>query len=163
MGRIVRLTESDLARIVRRVINEQVTTPIIDGGIGRDLREYVAVYSQPTVTGGSGYKGVITAQVKFSGMRFGFDGKLVAKGNIVLYAGCGKPLDGRMMNPANLSPRSSSDVFEGGSTYVFSKGGVVDKAVRAFCAKSGQPSSQTAGGVMPDLLAGVKAAAAEVK
>ena len=44
-----------------------------------------------------------------------------------------------------MSPRSSADVFEGGSVYVFGRGSVVDKMVRNFCQAKGQPSSTTAG------------------
>jgi hypothetical protein len=162
MSRIVRLTESDLARIVRRVINEQITTPIIDGGYSDDLRQYAAVFSQPTVVAGkdlpsSTGKPKKTATISFNGVRFGGDGKMVAKGSISLYGICGMEA-----NPAFLSPQSSYSLFEGGSAYQFSKGGIVDRSVRKFCAQVGQPSSPNAGRVMPDLLASVKAAAAKV-
>jgi hypothetical protein len=162
MKKIIRLTESDLTRIVRRVIEEQKTQPIVDAGYSRDMQGYVVAFSQPTVMAGTGHRGIVTAQVKFNGLRFSNNGDVVVKGGIVLYAGCGKVVDGIEANPANLSPRSSADIFEGGSTYVFSKGGVVDKAVRAFCESKGQPNSQNAGGVM-DVVSGAKKAMALVK
>jgi len=140
MKRIVRLTESDLARIVKRVISEQKTPPVVDAGYSRDMQGYAILFSQPTVAGGSGHKGTVTAQVKFNGVRINSNGSPVTKGNITLFAACGPNA-----NPANLSPRSSADIFEGGSTYVFGKGGVVDKAVRSFCQSNGQPSSPTSG------------------
>ena len=160
MGRIVRLTESDLARIVRRVINEQITTPIIDGAYSSDLRQYAVVFTNPTVVAGKDIPsgGIKTATVSFNGMRFGGDdGKMVAKGTISLYGICGQ-----RANPANLSPAGSYALWEGGSAYQFSKGGVIDLAVRKFCAAVKQPSSPNAGNVMPNLLASVKAAAAKV-
>lgn len=140
MKKIVRLTESDLVKIVKRVIEEQTTPAVVDAGYSRDMQDYAVVLSQPTISGGSGYKGKITAQVKFNGVRIKDNGSTVTKGNIVLYAGCGPEA-----NPANLSPRSSADLFEGGSTYVFGRGGVVDKMVRDFCKSKGQPSSPDSG------------------
>lgn len=155
MKKIVRLTESDLVNIVKRVIKEQKTQPIVDAGKARtSTLGWAILFTQPTVTGGSGYKGEATAQVKFNGIRFNDGGTILRKGPIVLYASCGSkdasknPGGGTTQNPANLSPVSSADIYAGGSTYVFSKGGVVDKAVRAYCASVGQPSSPTAGAVM---------------
>ena len=140
MKKIVRLTESDLVNIVKRVIEEQTTPAVIDAGYSRNMQDYAIVLSQPTIAGGSGYKGTVTAQVKFNGVRIKDNGSPVTKGNIVLYAACGPSA-----NPGALSPRSSADVFEGGSTYVFGRGSVVDKMVRNFCQSKGQPSSPTAG------------------
>jgi hypothetical protein len=159
MGRIVRLTESDLARIVRRVINEQITAPIIDGGYSDDLRQYAVVFTDPTVVAGKDIPsgGIKTATVSFNGVRFGTDNKIVAKGTISLYGICGQ-----RHNPGFLSPAGSYALWEGGSAYKFSKGGVIDRAVRKFCAAVKQPSSPNAGDVMPNLLASVKAAAAKV-
>jgi len=169
MKKIIRLTESDLTRIVKRVIEEQKTQPIVDAGKSRtSTLGWAILFSQPTVTGGSGYKGEATAQVKFNGIRFNDTGNILRKGPIVLYASCGSkdasknPGGGTTQNPANLSPVSSADIYAGGSTYVFSKGGVVDKAVRAFCASKGQPNSQNAGGVM-DVVSGAKKAMELVK
>jgi hypothetical protein len=162
MKKIIRLTESDLTRIVKRVIEEQKTQPIVDAGYSRDMQGYAIALSQPTVAPGSGHRGVATAQVKFNGMRIKNNGEVVVKGGIVLYAGCGKEIDGVSQNPANLSPRSSADLFEGGSTYVFSKGGAIDKAVRAYCDSKGQPSSPSAGSPM-NVVAGAKEAMALVK
>ena len=154
MKKIIRLTESDLTRIVKRVIEEQKTQPIVDAGKSRtSTLGWAILFSQPAVTGGSGYKGEATAQVKFNGIRFNDSGDILRKGPMVLYASCGSkdasknPGGGTTQNPANLSPRSSADIYEGGSMYTFSKGGVVDKAVRAYCASVGQPSSPTSGGV----------------
>ena len=150
MKRIVRLTESDLARIVKRVISEQTTPPMVDAGLNSDSQNYAILLSQPTVTPGSGYKAstktFVTAQVKFNGMIIkSTDGEVIQKGNIVLYAGCGESKT-TSPNPAALASSASSNVFEGGSLYVFGKGGAVDKAVRAFCASKGEPSSELAGG-----------------
>lgn len=140
MKKIVRLTESDLVNIVKRVIEEQTTPAVIDAGYSDDMKDYAIVLSQPTITGGSGYKGKVTAQVKFNGVRIKEDGSPVTKGNTILYAACGPDA-----NPGAMSPRSSADVFEGGSVYVFGRGSVVDKMVRNFCQAKGQPSSPTAG------------------
>jgi hypothetical protein len=140
MKKIVRLTESDLVNIVKRVISEQKTPPIVDAGYSRDMQGYVIALSQPTISAGSGYKGIISAQVKFNGVRINYDGTPVTKGNITLYALCGPNY-----NPGALSPRSTEDVFADGSKYVFQKGGLVDKMVRNFCQSKGQPSSPTAG------------------
>ena len=140
MKKIVRLTESDLVNIVKRVIEEQTTPAVIDAGYSDDMKDYAIVLSQPTITGGSGYKGKVTAQVKFNGVRIKEDGSPVTKGNTILYAACGPD-----KNPGAMSPRSSADVFEGGSVYVFGRGSVVDKMVRNFCQAKGQPSSPTAG------------------
>ena len=140
MKKIVRLTESDLVNIVKRVIEEQKTQPIVDAGYSSDMQGYAIALSQPTVSAGSGYKGIMSAQVKFNGVRINYDGTPVTKGNIILYALCGPNY-----NPGSLSPRSTEDVFADGSTYVFGRGSVVDKMVRNFCQSKGQPSSPTAG------------------
>ena len=140
MKKIVRLTESDLVNIVKRVIEEQKTPAIVDAGYNRDSQDYAILLSQPTISAGSGWNGKMSAQVKFNGVRITYDGKPVTKGNTILYAGCGPD-----MNPGALSARSSEDVFTGGSTYVFQKGGLVDKMVRNFCQSKGQPSSPSAG------------------
>ena len=84
MKKIVRLTESDLVNIVKRVIEEQTTPAVIDAGYSDDMKDYAIVLSQPTITGGSGYKGKVTAQVKFNGVRIKEDGSPVTKGNTIL-------------------------------------------------------------------------------
>jgi hypothetical protein len=89
MKKIVRLTESDLVNIVKRVIEEQTTPAVIDAGYSRDMQDYAIVLSQPTIAGGSGYKGTVTAQVKFNGVRIKDNGSPVTKGNMMVSAGNG--------------------------------------------------------------------------
>jgi hypothetical protein len=149
MKRIIRLTESDLTRIVRRVIAEQKNPPLVDGGvIDNGTGSYVAVESQPSVSPGSGYKGLPSAQVKFNGLVFDKNGSISREGGITLFAICGSLSQGdgsTAFNPGSLSTKSTADVAEGGATYLFKKGGVIDTAVREYCKSKGKPSDPNTG------------------
>jgi hypothetical protein len=143
MKRIIRLTESDLTRIVRRVISEQEKKPMIDGASAEVGGNVLIVLSEPTTIAGSGYKGTPSVQVKFEGIEAKRDGTIVRKGNLVGYAICGKVANsdggGGSMNyaPSNLSLRGSADVAEGGNLYGFKNNGPVGIAARNFCASKG--------------------------
>ena len=117
---------ADFLADVGRVINEQITTPIIDGAYSSDLGQYAVVFSNPTVVAGADIPSgkIKTATVSFKGARFGTNNKIVAQGTISLYGICGQ-----RANPANLSPAGSYALWEGGSAYQFSKGGAIDTAV----------------------------------
>ena len=125
MKRIVRLTESDLTRIVRRVISEQSKKPVLDAGYSSDMYQFAVAYGNPVVTKGDSNG----AKVSFNGMVFkSTTSKIQQEGTIVLYASCKKN-----SNPGFLSPRSVDDVQTGGSGYVFDQGGLIDSAARNFC------------------------------
>jgi hypothetical protein len=143
MKRIIRLTESDLTRIVRRVISEQEKKPMIDGASAEVGGNVLIVLSDPTVTAGSGYRGTPSVQVKFDGIVAKSDGTIVRKGNLVGYAICGNVANsgggGGSMNyaPSNLSLVGTADVAEGGNLYGFKNNGPVGSVARNFCASKG--------------------------
>jgi hypothetical protein len=124
MKRIVRLTESDLTRIVRRVIMEVEDKTIVDAGYSDDLGGYAVAYGTPVASAGDS-KGV---KVSFTGVRFSFNGKKTYGGTVTLYGKCGENV-----NPSAMSPVSVADLYAGGSYYRFGQGGAVDKAARNFC------------------------------
>ena len=127
MKRIIRLTESDLTRIVRRVINEQSKKSVLDAGYSDDMYQFAVVYGTPTASAGDS-KGV---KITFNGLRFkSTDRKVQQEGTITLYGSCKNN-----SNPGFLSPRSVNDIETGGSGFVFDKGGIVDSAARNFCTK----------------------------
>ena len=141
MKRIIRLTESDLTRIVKRVISEQSKTPMVDGGLRQNGGGALIALSQPTVTAGSGYRGTPSVQVKFNGVQLNSDGTVVRKGNIVGYAICGKVNDqsggGAMVyNPAGLSLEGTSDV-PAGNLFYFNDGSPISAAAKNFCISKG--------------------------
>lgn len=145
MKRIIRLTESDLARIVKRVINEQQKTPMVDGASAEVGGSVLIVLSEPTVIAGAGYKGTPSVQVKFNGIEAKSDGSIIRKGNIVGYGICGKVADSAGGGstdyaPSNLSLRGTADVAEGGNTYGFKNNGPVGTAARNFCLSKGAKS-----------------------
>jgi hypothetical protein len=135
MKRIIRLTESDLTRIVRRVISEQKKTPMIDGATSDTGDLFTVVLSNPVASAGAGYKGTPSVQVKFQGMKIKSDGSVVNKGNMVLYGICGRVGD-TVHNPGAMSTRSTEDVITG-NIFKFSAGGPVDAAARQFCQSKG--------------------------
>jgi hypothetical protein len=145
MKRIIRLTESDLTRIVRRVIAEAETsgpgkTPMVDGGKQEVGGNVLIVLSQPVVTGGAGYKGTPSVQIKFNGIVAKMDGTVVRKGNLVGYGICGNVANqGGSIDfaPSNLSLVGTNDVAEGGNLFSFKNNGVIGSAARNYCSSKG--------------------------
>ncbi len=146
MKRIIRLTESDLARIVRRVINEAETAgpqkpPMIDGGVRASGGDVLIALSEPVAVAGSGFRGVPTVQVKFKGLELNRNGERIRSGNIVAYGICGTinygGSDGAMnYNPASLGLDGSSEVAAG-NNFNFNNNSPVGAAARNFCASKG--------------------------
>jgi hypothetical protein len=144
MKRIVRLTESDLARIVKRVINEQSKTPIVDAGRGE--LKYLVVMSNPTIKAVSkrpGYPMMIPFEVSFNGMVIDYRGEKkyeVSK----MYGACGttkadkNDTDFTEMNPSTLFDGTSS-ITDGGPYFRFGYG-TINNLTRQFCSSQGAPA-----------------------
>jgi hypothetical protein len=144
MKRIVRLTESDLARIVKRVINEQSKTPIVDAGRGEG--KYLVVMSNPTIKAmpkKPQYPNVVFFRVDFNGMVMDSSGQ--NKGSrSTMYGGCGTWQSGNSTNETNPSTLYDypSSVIEGGLYFRFGYG-KINTMTREFCSSQGKTASST--------------------
>ena len=144
MKRIVRLTENDLARIVKRVINEQSNTPIVDAGRGE--LKYLVVMSNPTIAAKQkrpGYPMLIPFEVSFNGMVIDYRGEK-KYGVSKMYGACGTTKADKNdssydeMNPSTLYDGVSS-ITDGGPYFRFGYGKIND-LTRQFCSSQGAPA-----------------------
>jgi len=144
MKRIVRLTENDLARIVRRVINEQSNVKVVDAGRGE--LKYLVVTSTPTikpVAKKAGFPFMIPFEVSLNGFVINYQGQKrydVTK----LYGACGTTKTDKndtsydSMNPSTLYDTVSS-ITQGGVYFRFGEG-TINNLTRNFCSSVKAPA-----------------------
>ena len=128
MKRIVRLTESDLARIVKRVINEGSEKAVLDAGWNRDSTKMAVAFGTPTASDGGVSSGIQGVKVVFDGLIYNASNKVTYEGKMAFYGRCDK--NG---NPGAMSGVDLNDVLSGGSYYLFGYNGKVDTVARNWC------------------------------
>jgi len=135
MKRIIRLTESDLARIVRRVINEQEVPPSGNGGplTGQLLSR----------VDGKTFQWGDTVQFKFPGLKNSGQGDLVVNS----FMGSSDNMTTDLKLPMTVPAGGSTGPFtvmvrlqQGGTTTRPDMNGVVDYDVPAYLVTNGKKS-----------------------